>query len=100
MKLAADLLALVSAGFLSVPAWYLNYYARRVARATLNHAKFPDKPLADIHSELTADLVGLRDRWTPAKAWCLHIGTVAGLLATLLALLDTLCEHFKASGAG
>jgi hypothetical protein len=99
LKLFADVLAFVSAGFLSVPAWYLNYYARLTSRATLKNVDLPDVEMAAIHSDALTKLQTLRDGWTPWKAWCLHIGTVAGLLATALALGNSLCEWLSKAPA-
>lgn len=91
-KLLADPLAFVSAGFLSIPAWYLNHYARLTSRATLKNVELPDEEMAAIHRDALEKLQVLRDGWMPWKAWCLHIGTAAALLATALVLWNSLHE--------
>ena len=93
MKWLADLLALVSVACLSVPAWYINRYAHLAARATLTRIRLPDPELSQIHLDLLKELRTRRDGWKPWKAWFLHIGTAAGLLAAVLTLVHTLSER-------
>jgi hypothetical protein len=87
VKLLADSFALLSLCFLSVPAWYINHYARLAARVTLTRVVLADAALKERHHALLEELATLRDGWKPWKAWCLHIGTVSGLLAGLLTLI-------------
>jgi hypothetical protein len=96
VKLLADALAVISAAFLAVPAWYFNKYAHLAARATLTRIKIADPRLAALYHDTLRELVDLRDGWKPWKALCLHIGTVAGLLATALALGNSVCEWLAA----
>jgi hypothetical protein len=88
----ADFCALLSAGFLSVPAWYINRYAHMAARTLGNRPTTDDLDLRRIYLELLKELRARRDDWKPWKAWFLHIGTVAGLLAALLTFLSGLAE--------
>jgi len=80
VKISADVLAFLSAAFLAFPAWYINRYAHLAARAAPLKLKLPDPELRKIYRETLAELVDPRDGWKPWKAWCLHIGTVAGPL--------------------
>jgi hypothetical protein len=100
MKLWADALAFLSAGFLSVPAWYFNHYAHLASRASLYKLKLEDREVAAAFRSTEAKLTKLRDDWTPWKAGCLHIGTVAGLLATLLAVINSVCEWLHPAHVG
>jgi hypothetical protein len=97
MKLCADALAFLSACFLAFPAWYFNRYAHLAARATLQKVRFEDPKVAAAFRETQEDLAKLRDEWTWWKAWCLHIGTVAGLAATGLAVWISVHERFFAA---
>lgn len=92
MKLCADFFALISAAFLAFPAWYFNKYAHLAARAARIKLKLPDPELAALFQDTKRELVELRDEWKPWKAWCLHIGTGAGLLATLLTVINSVSE--------
>ena len=92
MKLWADVLAFLSAGLLAGPAWYFNHYAHLAARATLQKVRFNDPKVAAAFKRTEEKLAKLRDQWTWKKALCLHLGTAAGLLATLLAALNSICE--------
>jgi hypothetical protein len=92
MKLWADALAFVSACFLAGPAWYFNHYAHLAARATLQKVGFADPQVAAAFKRTEVKLAKLRDQWTWKKAWCLHLGTAAGLVATALAVLNGICE--------
>jgi len=92
MKLCADVLAFLSAGFLAVPAWYFNHYAHLASRASLYKLNIEDRDVAAAFRRTEEKLAKLRDKWTPRKAWCLHLGTVAGLLATLLAVINSVCD--------
>lgn len=88
MKLAINLLTLLSAACLSVPAWHFNHYAALAARLSLSRVTLKDEELAKRHSALLGKLQALRDDWKPWKALLLHIGTVAGLLAAALTVID------------
>jgi hypothetical protein len=92
LKLIADSLAFASLCCLSVPAWHVNRYARLAARITLNRVRLADPELARRHRALLEKLQRLRDEWKPWKAWCLHVGTSAGLLAALLTVVVSLRE--------
>jgi hypothetical protein len=92
MKLCADFLAFVSAFFLAFPAWYFNKYAHLSARASRIKLNLPDPELAALFRDTKRELVDLRDEWRPWKAWFLHIGTAAGLLATLLTVVGSVLE--------
>jgi hypothetical protein len=92
VKLLADVLALLSAGFLAGPAWYFNHYAHLASRASLDKIRLEDSEVAAAFKRTEEKLAKLRDQWTWKKAWCLHIGTGAGLLATLLTALNSLYE--------
>jgi hypothetical protein len=100
VKLYADVLAFLSAGFLAVPAWYFNRYAHLASRATLQKVQISDPVVAAAFKKTEEKLAKLRDEWTPWKARCLHIGTVAGLLATLLAVINGVCEWLHPSHVG
>lgn len=92
MKGWADFLAFLSALFLAFPAWYFNKYAHLAARAARIKLNLPDPELATLFQDTKRELVELRDEWRPWKAWCLHLGTAAGLLATFLAVLSGFYE--------
>jgi hypothetical protein len=92
MKLWADILAFLSAGFLAGPAWYFNHYAHLASRASLYKLNIKDEKVAAAFKRTEEKLAKLRDQWTWKKAWCLHLGTAAGLLATLLAAVNSICE--------
>jgi hypothetical protein len=87
IRFAIDVLALVSAAFLAVPAWHLNRHAALAARMRHSRVVFKDAALSERHRALSARLEALRDDWKHWKAMCLHIGTAAGLLATFLAVV-------------
>ncbi|MBS0380675.1 MAG: hypothetical protein JSS29_19505 [Proteobacteria bacterium] len=92
MKLLADILAFASAAFLAGPAWYFNHYAHLASRASLEKIRIEDPEVAAAFRRTEAKLAKLRDQWTWKKAWCLHLGTAAGLLATLLAVINSVSE--------
>ena len=96
MKLLSDVLAFISLGFLSVPAWHLNHYAALAAKLTLKNVRIADDVAAERHRQLLKKVQDLRDQWKPWKARCLQIGTVAGLLAGLLTAWVSLREAFAA----
>lgn len=56
--------------------------------------------LAERHGKMLARMQALRDNWKPWKAWMLHIGTVAGLLAAALSIIDGLFGCGTACGSG
>ncbi len=93
MKALADVLALVSAAFLAVPAYYINHYAALASRVTLTRIRLADPELDARHRQLLEKLQKLRDEWKPWKAWCLHVGTAAGLLAAALTAIVSVRER-------
>lgn len=88
MKLVINLLTLLSAACLAIPAWHFNHYAALAARLSLSRVTLKDEELAKQHGALLAKLQALRDDWKPWKAWLLHAGTVAGLLAAALTVIE------------
>lgn len=100
MKLCADALAFLSAFFLCFPAWYFNRYAHLASRASLEKIHLADPVVAAAFRRTEEKLAKLRDQWTPWKAWCLHLGTVAGLTATGLAVWISVHEQFFAASPG
>jgi len=92
VRTLADLFALVSALFLAVPAYYINHYAALASRVSLTNIRLEGPALQARHAQLLERLQKLRDEWRPWKAWCLHIGTAAGLLA---AALTAIAHRFK-----
>ncbi len=46
------------------------------------------KPLAERYRRIRRQVIELRDGWTPWKAWCFIVRTMAGAAAALLSLLD------------
>jgi hypothetical protein len=92
VKALADGLALLSAVFLAVPAYYINHYAALASRVTLTRIRLEDPALRARHSQLLERLQTLRDGWRPWKAWCLHIGTAAALLAAALTAIASVRE--------
>jgi len=99
VKLVADSLAFLSLCFLSVPAWHINHYARLAARVTLTRVELTDPVVKERHSALLKKLSDVRDGWKPWKAWCLHIGTVSGLLAALLTVIVSVSEAMAHAGS-
>lgn len=90
MDTLVDFLTLASAGLLAIPAWHFNRYARLSSRATLHRIRIADAEIARKHQAVLKELQELRDSWKCWKAWCLHIGTAAGLIAAALAAIDGL----------
>ena len=87
-------------GFLAVPAWYFNRYAHLASRATLQKVQINDPAVAAAFKKTEENLAKLRDKWTPWKAWCLHLGTIAGLLATLMVVINSVCEWLHPTHVG
>ena len=92
MKSLADALVLISAIALAFPAWYFNRYAHLAAKSNLKNIELGEPEFQEEHKRILEELQTLRDEWRPWKAWCLHIGTVAGLLAAALTLWNGLHE--------
>jgi len=55
-----------------------------------------DPALIERPQRLLERLQRVRDEWRPWKAWCLHIGTVAGLLAALVTVVLSVHEALAA----
>lgn len=90
MKLAINLLTLLGAACLAIPAWHFNHHAALAARLSLSRITLKDEELEKRHNALLSKLQALRDDWKPWKAWLLHIGTAAGLLAAALTVIEGL----------
>jgi hypothetical protein len=69
-------------------------------RVTFKRIRLADPELAARHRQLSEKLQKLRDERRPWKAWCLHIGTAAGLLAAALTAIASVRELLVPASPG